>query len=205
MKSTTKSLFLRFVFSLICLIIIFRTSFSISSKLSLKTRDINQCRNFNYNKANFTIDKLLGVWYPVKKSDNLPIIDDCDKITIKNATNITVELESFKRLNPFRDSPRELKTLELSPTKNLNSFRLSIMGIDNVFTVVDTDYKNWALILLCSERDNNIRYNAILLSRNYELEERKQYDIERYSVKVLGVELDDDVDQGPFKCLMPPI
>jgi hypothetical protein len=200
MKSKTQKYFLRIIFSLICFIVIFKTSFINSSKLHLKSNDDNKCLNFNFNKTNFTIDSLIGVWYPVRKSDDLPIIDDCDRITIRNYTNITVEIESFEKYNRFRDTPREIKRLEFFPTKNLNSFKFNLMEIENIFTVVDTDFQNWALIFICSERDKIRKYNAILLSRDYQMDDRKQKDIKKYSEDVLGVELDEELDQGPLKC-----
>jgi hypothetical protein len=189
------SSFLKFIFCLICLVLLFKTSFS---KIKLKTKDINQCKNFEHKKSDFKIDLFLGVWYPVKKSKDLPILDDCDKITIKNTPTLLAELQSHKR--GAISTSRDTKRLDLGSTNNINSFKFSIMGINNVLTIIDTDYVSWALVYICSEKSSNRTYNALILSRNYTLDKRNEDVLENRSKVNLDIKIGEDLDQGTRKC-----
>jgi hypothetical protein len=187
--------FLKFILIFIYFLLIFKNAFS---KVKLKTKVIDQCKNFEYKYPDFKIDSFLGVWYPVRKSKGLPILEDCDKITIKSTPTLLAELQSNKKRNSSIVSIP--KTLELGSTNSINSFKFSIMGINNVLTIIDTDYVSWALIYICSEKSSIRRYNVLLLSRNYTLDKKTEEVLENRSKVKFDIKIDEDLDQGLRKC-----
>ena len=50
--------------------------------------------------------------------------------------------------------------------KNPNSFYINFFGIENVLTIVSTDYNNYAIVYGCHDIGLAMVYNTVILGRN---------------------------------------
>jgi lipocalin len=142
-------------------ILIFLGLISLIFSMSLKTKDINTCNNVNFQIKDFNPENLLGTWYPIAHTEQLFFSLKCDYLNLLKRNDNAFYLEKVNR--KYLNNTRNFRVL-LNKTSYLNSALLKFEGIDHLVTVVETDYLNYAVVLMCSDTDPK-SYNVIILSR----------------------------------------
>ncbi len=147
-----------------------------------KLKDINTCKNFNYNNLDFKLENFMGSWIPIMKSQEIPFFSACDKMKFgKTDGSLKAEVTSRKNQN-FSASIN----LKLSETKNKNSYLFTYLGINNILTIIETDYSTFAVLYTCTDLFFSQMYNIVILSKNYELPDAKLKEIKENIQKTIG-------------------
>jgi hypothetical protein len=169
---------IRIRFFYFLLIIKILAYFLITSKL----KDINTCKNFNHNNLDFKLENFMGSWIPLMKSQEIPFFSACDQMKFaKIDGSLKAEVTSRKNQNA---SPSI--NLKLSETKNKNSYSFTYLGINNILTIIDTDYSTFAVLYTCTDIFFTNMYNIVILSKNDKLPDAKLKEIKENIQKTTG-------------------
>jgi lipocalin len=180
---------------LICIFLLLQKNFISTKKLSLKTQSISSCKNFKFPNSDFKLDQFVGTWYPLMKTESLPIFSTCESINFSlpsNSSAITGEIKNRKT------GKTDFK-LDLAKSQNSNSFTFSYI-VNNVLSVIDTDYKSWAIVYTCTNMIFYKMYNAVILSRTDSLPQETLNKLKTIIKDKLGENLNKNVAQGADKC-----
>jgi lipocalin len=182
--------------SIFCIFLIIQISFISCKKLSLtKAKDIAMCKKIDFSNSQFNLQQFLGTWYPLLKTDSLPIFSTCDYITFSmpnNSTTLTGEIKN-------RQTGQTSFKLDLAKSNNSNSFTFSYI-VKNMLSVVDTDYKSYAILYTCTDLVFDILHNAMILSRTENLPQETLDKLKNIIKEKFGGEAKVNISQRTDKC-----
>ena len=143
----------------ICSII---ATLAIISSLGLK--QVEHCNNFSFNIPEFNSTLFSGMWYPIYRSEHCCELMNIDCISFDVEKSLTSNDLFFNTVHR-RDLNSALNyRLPLRMLQTPNSFLGSFRDTQHVFTIVNTDYLNYALIYICNDTMPK-SYSAVILSR----------------------------------------
>lgn len=120
-------------------------------------------------KDNFDIEKFLGEWFVIQKSSSLM---SCLKVNITRGTGENLKISEYRRMGLLQKALDhtmiDVGTLKIpDPTEPAKmTVKFSLSAWTEPFTIVDTDYTNYAATFSCvAAAGMGYRRNGMILSR----------------------------------------
>jgi hypothetical protein len=127
------------------------------------------CQSPNYCKSydilfDLNLNFVKGDWYPLYVSSNISKIYDCYSLKLNLIENLNESNGRKLELHWINTLQNIDNIVNLKQTKHSNSF-LPQNNNFTLFTVIDTDYNSYMLVVMCQPSDTGNVYNAFLFSR----------------------------------------
>ena len=170
----------------------------INCTFKTKTRDLNSCKNYSL-LFNLDKSKFLGEWMPLKVSNNVKGNHDCISINVSNIseTQVSIGIKNRKKRG------NEVTGI-LTKSRNSNSFIGKYKGHEAVISVLDTDYKTYAVVYACRSGIRKHYYVGIL-GRNSTLPESKIVELEAFIKDKTGKKKMKNIKQDNATCAATPL